>query len=534
MTSIENVEGKVFDSKRGVVLVAADDAASRELLNQALWPLGFEVMMAQDGSELLELAKNHPPDLVLLDILMPGLSGPETCRILKSDASLEDVPVIFITGNDELTFLLEAYQAGGVDYITKPFRVEELHSRVKTHSQLYVLIRELKSRNEALSQALADLEREMNERKRVEAPFVSGKERLSVISQAEAEKWGIPRLIGNSKSMAKVIETVRRLQSIPKVDTLVVGESGTGKEVIARAIHFGSPRSSGPFISVNCSAIPAELAESLLFGHIKGSFTGAASNQKGYFEMADGGTLFFDELGEMPLKLQAKLLRVLETGRLMRLGDSVEFSVDVRMIAATNSDLQEGIENGEFREDLFHRLARFIIGLPPLRDRRGDILEIAQSFVHNLAEDMELGPATLGVKAADKLARYDFPGNVRELRNIIERALIESNGGTVQEQHIHFSHEILQKGSRIQCGTQFIKELSPEELAITSYIEENGSLTNPQCRALLQVSSSRAWYILRTMHRKQQIIMKNTGRWAKYYLSGHEDEDETTDERTGG
>ena len=211
----------------------------------------------------------------------------------------------------------------------------------------------------------------------------------------------------------------------------------TGKEVIARAIHHGSPRAAGPFIPVNCSAIPADLAESTLFGHRRGAFTGADRDRPGYFELADGGTLFLDEVGDMPLDIQAKILRVLEDGQILPLGDTAEKKVDVRVVAATNVDLETGIEAGTFRQDLYFRLARFPIRVPPLRERRGDIPLLARHFLRLFAAEMGLPPPPLDETALEKLSSYDFPGNVRELKNIVERAVIESNGGQVQSEHLH-------------------------------------------------------------------------------------------------
>jgi DNA-binding NtrC family response regulator len=229
------------------------------------------------------------------------------------------------------------------------------------------------------------------------------------------------------------------LQNFSSVNVLITGESGTGKELVARAIHFGSPRTAGPFIAVNCVAIPADLAESILFGHIRGAFTGATMDRKGYFELADGGTLFLDEIGDMPAALQAKLLRVLEDGRITPLGGTREKKVDVRVVAATNADLQTSIAGGAFRQDLYFRLAQFPVHLPPLRERPEDIPLLATHFLQLFATEM--GSAVPAVEPAvmTALSRYPFPGNVRELKNVIERALIESGGGVVQLQHIYVS-----------------------------------------------------------------------------------------------
>jgi len=218
---------------------------------------------------------------------------------------------------------------------------------------------------------------------------------------------------------------------------LITGESGTGKELIARAIHYGSTRAAEPFIAVNCVAVPGDLAESMFFGHTKGAFTGALADRKGCFEMADGGTLFLDEIGDMPAQLQAKLLRVLEDGMITPVGASQPKKVDVRIIAATNADLDAQIASGAFRQDLYFRLARYIVQTPPLRERREDIPLLAGHFVKILSAEMGLHPPTLRTDALNALKAYDFPGNVREMKNIIERALIECGGDPISAEHLH-------------------------------------------------------------------------------------------------
>jgi DNA-binding NtrC family response regulator len=232
---------------------------------------------------------------------------------------------------------------------------------------------------------------------------------------------------------------VRRLQNFSSVNVLITGESGTGKELVARAIHFGSPRTSGPFVAVNCVAIPADLAESILFGHTRGAFTGATMDRKGYFELADGGTLFLDEIGDMPAALQAKLLRVLEDGRITPLGGTREKKVDVRVVAATNADLQSSIAAGTFRQDLYFRLAQFPVHLAPLRERPEDIPLLALHFLHLFATEMGTSIPAVDPAVMSVLSRYPFPGNVRELKNVIERALIESSGGQVRPEHIYIT-----------------------------------------------------------------------------------------------
>jgi DNA-binding NtrC family response regulator len=290
-----------------------------------------------------------------------------------------------------------------------------------------------------LTQANDKLRAEIDRRERAETALKVADEKLSSLSAQEAERWGISAFIGHSPTVGKILHDVRRLQNFSSVNVLITGESGTGKELVARAIHFGSPRTSGPFVAVNCVAIPADLAESILFGHIRGAFTGATMDRKGYFELADGGTLFLDEIGDMPAALQAKLLRVLEDGRITPLGGTREKKVDVRVVAATNADLQASIATGSFRQDLYFRLAQFPVHLPPLRNRPDDIPLLATHFLQLFAKEMGTTIPTVDPAVMTALSRYSFPGNVRELKNVIERALIESGGSRVQIHHIHVS-----------------------------------------------------------------------------------------------
>src|SRR5438445_1560780 len=344
---------------QATVLIVDDVPANRELLRQTLEPRGCEILLAPDGESALKAAQRARPDLILLDVMMPGLSGYETCRRLKSNETTGAIPIIFITAQHETTGVLEGFRAGGVDYITKPFQAGEVLARVETHLRISRLTRELAARNQ-------ELEAEIARRQKAEDALETADERLSLLSKREAERWGLEGFIGKSKTLANILEDVRKLQQAGTVSVLITGESGTGKELIARAIHFGSPRAKGPFLPVNCSAIPKDLAESLLFGHMRGAFSGANSDQKGYFELANGGTLFLDEMGDMPAALQAKLLRVLEDGAFLAVGATKEKRVDVRVVAASNADFPKKISNGEFRHDLYFRLARFTVVAPPI------------------------------------------------------------------------------------------------------------------------------------------------------------------------
>ena len=295
---------------------------------------------------------------------------------------------------------------------------------MRTHVRLNRLTGELLQKNQ-------ELEEEIAQRKAL-------KGQLSMISEREVEFWGLEGFVGNSPTIQKIFKEIRLMQEIVSPNVLISGESGTSKELIARAIHFGSARSEGPFVPVNCAAIPSELGESMLFGHLRGAFTGADADRIGYFEMAHEGTLFLDEIGDMPPALQGKLLRVLEDGQVWRVGAREGKAMEVRVLAATNADLQEKIDAGAFRQDLYFRLARFTVTAPPLRQRRDDIPLLAQHFLQLWAAEMGCAEPTLSEEVIERLTIYDFPGNVRELKNITERALMESGGAEIQLHHLNF------------------------------------------------------------------------------------------------
>jgi len=418
------------------ILVVDDVPANIDVLGAFLEPAGYEVLAAPTGELALALAVRARPSLVLLDVVMPGLDGFETCRRLKAREETAGIPVVFITARDDAASLVAGFRAGGVDYITKPFAREEVLVRVKTHLDLHRLTRSLEDQAAALTQANQRLQEEMERRERAERAFAAADDRLSLLSEQEAARWGLSGFVGRSPTIARIVQDLRRLQDFPATGVLITGESGTGKEVVARALHLGSPRAAGPFIAVNCSAVPAELAESLFFGHRQGAFSGASKDKKGYFELADGGTIFLDEAGEMPPALQAKLLRVLESGAYLPLGAERELRVDVRVVAATNVDLDKKIAAGGFRADLYYRLARFTVRTPPLRERKEDLPLLAAHFLELFAREMKHRPPPLTSAALAALDAYDFPGNVRELKNVIERALIQSGGGGIGPEHL--------------------------------------------------------------------------------------------------
>ena len=415
------------------ILIVDDVPANVDVLCRSLEAAGYMAEVATNGRSALELASESRPDLILMDVVMPGMDGFEACRHLKDAEGTRNIPVIFITARGEAEEVVNGFQVGGADYIVKPFREEEVLIRVKTHLERARLTDRLRETNRALREEIRQREAATSERNHLA-------EKLSMISRREAERWGITGLVGQSSTMRQILQEVNLLQSTHAVSVLITGESGTGKELIARAIHEGGQRAGGPFVPVNCAAVPRELAESLFFGHVRGAFTGAEADRIGYFQLADGGTLFLDEVGEMPVDIQPKLLRALEDGRFTPVGGSAETAVEARVIASTNADLRDRIASKTFRQDLYYRLARFAVNVPPLRERPEDTPLLAQHFLDILGAEMSLRPPSVSPQALQALHGHDFPGNVRELKNVVERALIESRGAEILPQHLHFTY----------------------------------------------------------------------------------------------
>ncbi|MCL4811450.1 MAG: sigma-54 dependent transcriptional regulator [Vicinamibacteraceae bacterium] len=374
-------------ARQGHVLVIDDEEIMREILETLLTREGYQVRLAANGTAGLDLARSVPFDAAIVDVMMPGIDGITTLEELRKID--EDLPVIMLTAFASVENAIGAMKRGAFDYITKPFKNDEVLVVLGNAVERRRLVDE----NTALRQNL----------------------------QAGSNRFA--NIIGRSGRMRQVFDLV--IQAAPSRSTvLVYGESGTGKELVARALHTNSPRADRPFVTVNSGSLPPDLLESNLFGHVKGAFTGAVYPKKGLFELADKGSIFFDEIGNVPLETQAKLLRVIQEREFMRLGGVETIKVDVRIIAATNVDLRKMMEEGRFREDLYYRLHVITVTLPPLRERKEDIPLLAQHFLEkyreeNAREQMELAPDAL-----DLMMEYDWPGNVRELENVIERAVV--------------------------------------------------------------------------------------------------------------
>jgi two-component system, NtrC family, response regulator HydG len=375
------------------VLIVDDDEAHARAVAESLERLNCECTIAASGKRGVELIEGENFDVVITDLRMDDVDG--LGILSKTRQELPEAEVIVLTGHSSVQSAVTAMQGGAYTYLTKPLDIQELRNAVNKASSRIRLIR----RNAALSRRLD-------------------------------ERFGFEGVIGNSPAMHKVIEQLRNLAPT-ETTVLVTGESGTGKELVARALHQNSPRKNKPFVPLNISAIPESLLESELFGHEPGAFTGAAARRIGKFEYANGGTLFLDEVGEMPMETQIKLLRVLEDRKITRLGSNEEKSVNVRLVAATNANLKQMMDSGEFRQDLFYRLSVVSISLPPLRERREDIPLLIDHFLHEFCErsGKQIERVTRPAKRA--LMSFDWPGNIRQLRNTIEGMLALDNDGVL-------------------------------------------------------------------------------------------------------
>jgi len=377
------------------LLVVDDEKGIRDALVQLFEYEGHEVSTAEDGHKGIELADKLRPDVTFLDVKMPGLDGLDVLAKLR--AVDPHAVVVMISGHGTIDTAVEATRKGAYDFLEKPLDTDRL---------LVTLRRALELKG--LTQSVAALKRQ-------------------VASRYE--------IVGNSFAIRQVLERVEKV-SPTEARVLITGENGTGKELVARAIHRLSARADRQFVEVNCAAIPSELIESALFGHMKGSFTGAIADRAGKFEQADGGTLFLDEVGDMSLEAQAKVLRALEEGVVTRVGGSKPIEVDVRVIAATNKDLEEEIEAGDFREDLFYRLNVVPIRVPPLRERRDDVPMLVQHFADIMSKREGVTPRKFDESAVAHLLELPWPGNVRELRNTVERLMILSSGDAVRAEDV--------------------------------------------------------------------------------------------------
>ncbi|MEZ4647427.1 MAG: sigma-54 dependent transcriptional regulator [Candidatus Eisenbacteria bacterium] len=450
------------------ILVVDDEEPIRRGLSRTVTGLGHEVEVAADAEEALQIALAHPPDLVITDLNMPGRTGLELIEDLR-DGGIE-ATVLVLTAHASIDSAIQATKKGVYDYLQKPIEPSVVES---------VLIKALE--HTAMRQEVLHLRRELQRQGRFQ------------------------ELVGDSPSMQALYRMIDQIAPT-NASVLITGESGTGKEVVARTIHGLSPRRSGRFVAINCAAIPENLLESEIFGHEKGSFTGATASRPGCFEHAHEGTLFLDEIGDMPAGLQTKLLRVLEDGKVRRVGGQREIPVDVRVLAATNVEIDERLASGRLREDLYFRLNVFTLHLPPLRERAQDVPVLASHFLHNFAE--ENGKKLLGIsqEAMDLMTRYDWPGNVRELRNVMQRAAILCDNDEVQPHHLPPSVRPIvrrESGSRDALSVKVGTPLEEVEKAVILETLEACSGNKTRAAAVLGITTKTLYAKLRRYGRLQ-------------------------------
>ncbi len=375
------------------ILVVDDEESIREFLEIMLKKEGYEITLAEDGQKAKDLLTKKSFDMIISDLQMPNVTGIELLKYAKE--FYPDVVFMLITAFGTTETAVEAMKMGAYDYLTKPFKIDEVRLNILNALRT----KNLEVENRSLKKELV-------------------------------KEYSFQNMVGNSAPMHAIYEMVRRVAQTP-TNVLITGESGTGKEVIAKAIHYNGPLKDKPFVTINCGAIPENLMESEMFGHKKGSFTGAIVDKVGLFEVADDGTLFLDEVGELPLTIQVKLLRAIQERIIRRVGATEDMKVTVRIIAATNRNLEEMVQKGTFRQDLFYRLNVINIKSPPLRDRRDDIPLLANHFLKKYNDRLNKTIGGISNEAMEILKKYDYPGNVRELENLIERTVALEGGATI-------------------------------------------------------------------------------------------------------
>ncbi len=440
------------------ILVADDEASSRSGLKTLLSSWGYEVQEAADGQEALEKATSFLPTVVITDLLMPKLNGLELLKAIQTD--LPFATVIILTGHATVETAVAALKEGAYDYLTKPVDIPRLR----------IMIEKALEKGEALRE-------------------------VTLLRRRLKEVWGFGKLVGKSKAMQEAYRLID-LAAPTSAPVLITGESGTGKELVARSLHELSPRGKGPFVAVNCSAIPETLLESEIFGHEKGAFTGALERKAGCFELAHGGTLFLDEIAEMSPATQAKFLRILQDGTVKRLGGKVEMQVDVRVLAATNKDPLQAMKDGTFREDLYYRLNVFTLALPPLREHKEDVPLLVQAFLEEFNSKYEKRIKSVDGATLQIFLSHPWPGNVRELRNAIERAVIICNADLIAPGHL--PPDLTQTaGSESADSVTFAVGATVEEAEKALILKTLASVNNNKARAAAILGIS-----VKTLHNK--------------------------------
>jgi two-component system, NtrC family, response regulator AtoC len=394
------------DNELPSIAVVDDEPVIRRTVAEFLRDQEYPVRTFESGRDLIESFANEAADIVISDIKMPGMDGFELLRYLCENHPTTEV--VLITAYGDMKNAVRALREGAFDFFTKPIKLSELMMSIERTRRFHQLRREKDHYRNQLQKLSRDTE----------------------------NQYSIDRIIGSSGAINQVKKLITTLQDTDATTVLVVGESGTGKELVARAIHHGSRRSLGPFVSVNCTAIPETLIESELYGHEKGAFTDAKERRKGQFELADGGTLFLDEIGDMSLTAQAKVLRTIEEREVRRVGGTKRIAINTRIVSATNKNLPQAISESSFREDLYYRLNTFVVYIPPLRRRPDDIRTLCEHFLHHYAVEMRKEVRGFAAEVLDYLIAQPFPGNVRELKNVIERAVIMCKGTCIEREDL--------------------------------------------------------------------------------------------------
>jgi two-component system, NtrC family, response regulator AtoC len=443
----ESMVESVIAKKR--VLLIDDEARVRTSLKMVLEPL-YDILQAGDGHEGLEIFRKEEPDLILLDVVLPGTDGLAVLQTLRMERKV--TPVIMLTGTKSVKAAVDAMKLGAADYLSKPFDVDELR---------IVIDRTLNS---------SELEQEV---KHLRAQVV--------------QRYAFHNLIGKSEGMQDIYAKIEQVAD-SRTTVLIAGESGTGKELVAKALHYNSSRRDRPFVALNCAALPETLIESELFGHEKGSFTDATARRVGHFELAHTGTLFLDEIGDLSAVTQAKLLRVIQEREFTRIGGVQPIKVDVRIVAATNRNLDELVRKGQFREDLYYRINVISLYLPPLRERSEDISLLAKHFLEKRLEEEKRPTIEFGKEALELLSRYSWPGNVRELENFVEQAFIWSQHATeITPEHLPTSIKSGSRSTSLRDDTlagrmslekavmEFEREIILDALKRTNYVQTHSA-----------------------------------------------------------
>ena len=450
------------------VLVVDDEESMRHMLSIILKKEGYDIVCAEGGEQALKILGKDEFDFVICDIKMPGVDGVDFLKRLKTEQDIISQPtIVMMSAYGTIDMAIECMRLGAYDYISKPFKADEMILTLKKAEER----ERLKSENLRFKQAL----------------------------QAE---YDFKNIIAKSHQMIEIFQLIKKVADY-NTTVLLTGGSGTGKELVARALHYNGNRRDKSFIAVNCGAIPENLLESELFGHVKGAFTDAVRNKNGLFEEADGGTIFLDEIGELPKDLQVKLLRVIQEGELRRVGDSKSRKIDVRIIAATAKDLMEEIKKGNFREDLFYRLNVVPIKIPPLRERQGDIPLLVNHFIERYAK--KFGKAVKGISdmAMNLLISYAWPGNVRELENIIERAVILEDTEVIREENLPFTKKTGQSLYQIEELSNGLSIKKAEEELEKTLIRKALEMTNG--------NKTKAAHLLEISHRALIYKIKEFG-----------------------